>query len=186
MTVTSLREQWEADRKARQQRGAEHRQTEPSGLPSHHRSYQKQPHCTAAQLQAFSSDLSDVAAEEHSEKRQAIAAVQAYVADLQSFTQTTLSEHQRDRVERRERQDQRLAKYVDELEASVGDYLNSITHKRRLASERARVQPQGQGERQTAPEDYVQALRNDYIVHKQKMQAFRINLRRSVWGDLGH
>lgn len=134
----------------------------------------------ADKLKEFDAELRETVADIRTQNRQDMKRAQKYAAELQEFTQQELAGHRRDRVAMGRHQEQKLAKYADELEASVSDYLSEISQKRQKSAEQERIQRQRE---RAALSDQVQALRDDYAIYGQQMKAFRKNLSRSVWGD---
>ena len=174
MAVAALRDQWQADRKIRQQEHVRRQQAVQANLQGYRHVRQADARRTAAKLQEFNAELKEVVAEQRAENRQAMQDVQKYVAELQEFTQETLTEYQRERVVKGQQQNQKLAQYVDALGDSVSEYLDDISQKRQAveAENRARRQRDRQ------------ALHNDHMAYKRERQSFRRNLRQSVWGDV--
>lgn len=172
--MAALRDQWQADRKVRQQENAQRRQAVQADLQGYRKVRQADAHRTATKLQEFNAELKEAVAEKRAENRQEMQDVQKYVAELQAFTHETLTEHERERTVKREHQEQKLAKYVDELGDSVSEYLDDVSAQRQVAT----------AENRTRRQRDLQALRDDYMLHKQDMQTFRKNLRQSVWGDV--
>ncbi len=134
---------------------------------------------TAAKLKAFDAELQDAVADLRARNQAQMAQTAQYVAELENVTQQTLAGHRRDRAVMRSRQQQKLANYVDELEASVADYLNDVSETRQVAAVADRAQRHRD---RAALTDEVDALRDDYAVYRQQMQTFRNQLRQSVWG----
>ncbi|MBE7383982.1 MAG: hypothetical protein F6J95_021515 [Leptolyngbya sp. SIO1E4] len=211
--MAALRDQWQADRQARQQAVAQRRKAVQADL-NHcqqvrqqtaveqrqtladyseavqaetnlylaqvKQQRQAQARRTAAKLKEFDAELKETVAELRHQNQQQMKHVQKYVIELQAATHQELTEHQRDRTVMRNHQEQKLAKYVDELETSVSEYLGEVSEKRQTAAVQDRAQRRRDRDELT---QNVQALRDDYAVYRQQMQAFRKNLRQSVWGD---
>ena len=211
--MAALRDQWQADRKRRQQETIQRRkavQAELAGseqvrqqkaielqqnLAEHYEAVQAETSLyltqveqqrqaearrTAAKLKEFDAELKDTVADMRMQNQQQLKKVQKYAAELRTVTQQALADHKSERAIRQRHQEKQLAKYVDDLEASVSDYLNEASQKRQTAAVRDRAQRHRDREVLT---DQVQALRDDYAVHRQEMKRFRENLRQSVWGD---
>lgn len=141
---------------------------------------QAQAKRTAAMLQAFDAKLRATVAHLREDNRREMEVVAQSVLELREMTQELLAGHQRDRAVMRSRQQQMLTEYIDELEAAVADYLIEIAENRQAMA----VADQAQRHRdREALMDDVQAMRDEFAIYRQQMQAFRENLRQSVWGD---
>ena len=144
------------------------------------RQRQAQAQRTAAMLQAFDAELRETVAAMRDDHQQQMQAVEQSVAELRAVTQETLAGHTRDRAVMADRQTQQLTEYVDELKASVAVYMDAVATDRQASA----VVEQAQRHRdREALSQEVQAMRDDFLVHRQQMQAFRQNLRQSVWGE---
>lgn len=141
---------------------------------------QVQAQQTATKLDAFGAELQEAVAELRTTNQQKMQQTQQYVAELQAVTQKELAANQRSRVAKRKHQAQKLTGYVDDLEASVAEYLDDITATRQTKAVQERTQRQRD---RAALTDEVEALREDYAVYRQEMQEFRADLQQSVWGD---
>jgi len=135
---------------------------------------------TAAELEAFAAELRETVVELRAANRDAMIDVTERVAELKQVTREVLAGHQRDRAVMRSRQQQTLAEYVAELEATVADYLVEIAENRQALA----VVDQAQRHRDRAAlTEEVAAMRDDFTLYRQQLRDFRDRLRQSVWGD---
>ncbi len=102
------------------------------------------------------------------------------VAALQKVTHEALAGHRRDRAVMADRQQQQLTEYVSELRASVAEYLMETADNRKMIAVQEQAKRHRDREELTRQ---VEALRDEFKVHKAEMVAFREDLRRSVWGN---
>lgn len=141
---------------------------------------QTQAQQTATKLEAFGAELQEAVAELRVTNQKKMQQTQQYVAELQVVTHQELAAHQRDRAIKRKRQAQKLASYVDDLEASVTDYLDDVSATRQTKA----VQDHTKRQRDRAAlTEEVNALRSDYAAYRQEMKEFRADLQQSVWGE---
>lgn len=180
MAVAALRDQWQAERRHRQQVTAERRQAVQADLVQARQQRQAAAQDTAALLQEFDAELRETVTDMRAQNRQKMKGTQKYVAELQEVTRQELTHHRQERLTRQAHRQEKLSKYVDELEDCVSDYLSEVSEERRVAASKDRVQRQHD---RAALSDQVQALREDYAAYGQEMKAFREDLRQSVWGD---
>jgi len=135
---------------------------------------------TVAQLEAFTAELREAVAELRAANRDAMIDVAERVAELKQVTQEVLAGHPRDRAVMRNRQQQTLAEYVAELEATVADYLLEIAENRQALA--VVDQAQRHRDREALTEE-VAAMRDDFAIYRQQLRDFRDHLRQSIWGD---
>jgi hypothetical protein len=134
---------------------------------------QTQAKRTAKMLQEFDAELKAAVALLRADNRQDL-------DTLRLATQATLAAYERDRADMGRQQQQELMEFVDELAASVADYLAEIAENRQVMA----VADQAQRHRdREALTDEVQLLRDEFTLHRQQLQAFRESLRQLVWGD---
>lgn len=178
--MAALRDQWQGDREQRQRAMQDRRRAVQASLAQLNQQRQAEARCTSAMLKEFDAELRETVADVRTQNQHELQTTQKYVADLQAVTQQGLAQLKLARIEQQGHQRRKLAKYVDELEECVSEYLSDVSETRQAAA----VVDQAKRHRDRALlANQVQELRSDFEADAQARRTFHTELRQAVWGE---
>ncbi|MEO0534649.1 MAG: hypothetical protein AAF215_12390 [Cyanobacteria bacterium P01_A01_bin.123] len=189
--MAALRDQWQAQRRQRQETMIERQQAVQASLAALQQQRQQQALQTRQQLQQFTNSRSQMAAQLHRDLRQFHDELQVLVSDLrldlqqqlqvmQAGVAHTLAEHRQARRQEGEQTRAELSAYVGDLQIEVSTYLDALAQVRQAQA--AELQQKLSQDRQTGIET-VNAMFVELADFREELTAYRHTLAQAVWGD---